>query len=99
MFLKKKVVTVKNPFSVIGPFCTCHSIWLTLASDKAVLCGNDAFAILVFSTKTQTFCEKGFLFNKIVSKLKYWKRSKSPVIVTLKQADISNGELFWKSLV
>ena len=35
-FQKNKVVTGKTPFFVIGPFCTCHSFVLTLASDMAV---------------------------------------------------------------
>ena len=50
-------------------------IVLTLASDKAVLYGNDVFSILVLSTKKRYFgfLEKVFVF-KIISKLRYWKR-------------------------
>ena len=43
---------------------------LTLASRMAVLYGNDAFSILMLSTK-KGFFEKGFRFPGNVSKLKY----------------------------
>ena len=35
----------------------------------------------------------------VAAPLKYWKRSKFPVIVTWKHADLSNEGLFWKPLV
>ena len=38
-------------------------------------------------------------FRKFVSNSKYEKRSKFPVIVTLKHADVLNDGLFRKSLV
>ena len=46
-----------------------------------------------------SFLKKVLFFGKFVSKLKYWKRSKFPVIVTQKHTDVSNGGIFWKSLV
>ena len=50
-FQKNKVVTGKTLFIVIGPFCSHHSFVLTLDSDMAAFYGNDAFSILVPSTK------------------------------------------------
>ena len=82
---KNKVVTGKPLFFVISQFCTPILLALTLASDRAVLYENVEFLILVLSTKKT--------FRKFVSELKYWKRSKFPVIVT-KHADFSNGGLF-----
>ena len=41
IFQKSKLVTGKTPLFVIGPFCSRHSIVLTLASDRAVLNGNE----------------------------------------------------------
>ena len=42
--------------------------------------------------------KKVCVFQKILSRLKYWKSSKFPVTVTWKHTDLSNGGLFWKSL-
>ena len=54
-FQKNKVVTGKTPFFAIGPFCTHHSICLTLASDNiAVLYGNNAFSIFSFQLENGT---------------------------------------------
>ena len=66
-----------------------------------VLYENDAFSILVLSTKKpSSIFSKRFSFSrKSISKLKYWKRSKFPLTVTLKHADPSNAGLFGKSLV
>ena len=50
-FRKNNVVTGKTPFFVLGLLCSHHSICLTLASDMGVLYDNDAFSILVLSTK------------------------------------------------
>ena len=57
---------------------------LKLASDMAVSYGNDAFSILVLSTKKRyfSFFMKVFVFQKILLKLKYWQLSKFPLIVT-----------------
>ena len=75
---------------------------LKLASNMVVLHESNAFSILMPSTN-KLYCSfffKRFLFPRIsVSKLKYWKRSKIPLILTWKQSDLSNGGLFWKSLV
>ena len=59
-----------------------------------VLYGNDAFSILVLSTKKRysSFLKKFFVFRfsrKSNSKLKYWKCS----------TFLANKGLFWKSLV
>ena len=48
---------------------------------------------------TPVFSKKFPFFRKFLSKLKYWKRLKLSLIVTWKHADLSNGGLFWKSLV
>ena len=49
---------------MIGPFLLTILFVLTLASDVAVLYGNDAFSILMLSTKKAIlqFFEKGFRF-------------------------------------
>ena len=49
--------------------------------------------------KKQIFIEanKIFFLEGESPNLKFWKRSKFPVIVTWKHADLSNGGLFWKS--
>ena len=53
---------------------------LKLASDMAVLYGNDEFSILVLSS---SLFSKRFSFSrKSISKLKYWKGSKFSLIVT-----------------
>ena len=72
-----------------------------LVSDRAVLNGNNVFSIWVVSNKNGTlvFCKRILFSRKFVSKLKYWKRLKLSLIVTEKHADLSNGRLFWKSLV
>ena len=59
-FQKDKVVTGKTPISVVGSFCSYHSICLNMA----VLYGNDAFSILVRSTKERysSFLKKVFVF-------------------------------------
>ena len=48
---------------------------LTLASDRTVLNGNDAFSILVVSTKKRysSFLKKVFVFQKICFKVKVLK--------------------------
>ena len=83
-----------------------HSLWyvrfvltilfvLTLASDRAVLCGNVAFSILVLSTKKGyfSFLRRVCVFQKICLNVKYWKRLKFPVIFTKKHANLSKGAL------
>ena len=51
IFKKSIVVTGKIPFFVIGPFCTQCSICLNVAFWYGSLHENDAFSILVLSTK------------------------------------------------
>ena len=60
----KKVVTGKTPFFVIGAFLLTILFVFTLASDMAVLHGNDAFSIIVLSTKRlySSFFLKIFFF-------------------------------------
>ena len=56
---------------MIGPYCIPHSIYLlTLASDRAVLCGNVALSILAFSTKKlySSFLKRVCFFQKIFLK-------------------------------
>ena len=50
---------------MIGLFCSCHSIFLSLPSDEVVLNGNDVLSILVVSTKKQysSFLKKVFVFK------------------------------------
>ena len=88
---------------MIGPFCTQHFV-LTLASGMAVLHGKDAFSILVLSTKKRysSFLRKIFVLQKICFKvivLKILKTFKISTDCHIKLPDLSNGELFWKSLV
>ena len=77
-FQKHKVVPGKTPFSVIAPICSPHSICLTLASDRAVLCGNIALSILVITTKRRysSFLKKVFVFQNICLKIKVLKAFK-----------------------
>ena len=77
-FRKNKVITGKTPFFVTGLFCTSHSIFLTLASDRGALYGNVAFSILVLSTKDRhsSFLKKVCIFQKIYLKVKVWKTFK-----------------------
>ena len=71
---------------------------LTLASDMVVLYGDDAFSILALSTKKSysSFLTKVFVFQKICFKVKLLKTFQKCYIK--KHADLSKGELFWKSL-
>ena len=64
-FQKNKGVTGKNPFFLIGSFCTHHSIMV-------VLYGNDALSILMLSTKKRdsSFLKKVLVFQKICFKTK-----------------------------
>ena len=58
---------------------------LTLVSERSVLYGYVMFSIIVLLTTKllSSFFKKMFsFFRKFVSKLKYWKHSKFPVIVT-----------------
>ena len=66
----------------------------------AVLYGNDAFSILVLSTKKQysSFLKKVFVFQKICFKVKVLKTLKVSTDCHINKCRLSNGELFWKSL-
>ena len=66
----------------------------------AVLKGNDAFSILVVAAKKRysSFLRKGFVFQKIRCKVKALKKFKISTDCHIKQVDLSNGGLFWKSL-
>ena len=74
-FQKNKAVTDKTPLFVIG---LLHLFILTLGSDKAVLNGNDAFLILVLSTKKlyPSMLKEVFVFQKICFKFKIFKMFK-----------------------
>ena len=77
IFQRKKLVTGKTPFFVIGPFCTPYSI-LTLASDRLALYGNVAFSILVLSTKKlySSFLKRVSVSQKICLKVEVLKTFK-----------------------
>ena len=57
---------------------------LTLSSDMKVLYGNDAFSILVLSTKKEysSFLKNVFVFQKIYFKVKLLKTFKILLIIT-----------------
>ena len=78
---KNKVVTGKTPFLVIGPFVLTTLFILTLTSDMTVFYGNDAFFILVLSTKKcfSSFLKKVFVFQKIYFRVKVLKTFKIPI--------------------
>ena len=63
IFVKTKLVTGKNSFFMIGPFCTPHSICLGIGFWQSSFV---AFSILVLSTKKTVlqFFEKGFRFSE-----------------------------------
>ena len=63
---------------MIGPFLLTILFVLTLASDMAVLYGNDAFSILVLSTKKlySRFLKKVSVFQKICFKVEVLKTLK-----------------------
>ena len=66
-----------KPFYVIGPFCTQHSICLNILIWQ-FLYGNDAFSVLVLSTKKQysRLLKKFFVFRKISFEVKVLKTFK-----------------------
>ena len=68
IFQKNKAVIGKTPLFVTGHLVDAILFVLTLASDKAVLNGDDVFSILVVSTKKRcsSFFEKGFRFPENV---------------------------------
>ena len=78
---KNKVVTGKTPFLVIGPFVLTTLFILALTSDMTVFYGNDAFFILVLSTKKcfSSFLKKVFVFQKIYFRVKVLKTFKIPI--------------------
>ena len=106
-FHRNKIVTCKTPFFVIGLFCTHHSNVLKLASDMAVLSGNDAFSILVLSTKRwySSFLKKSFVFQKICFKVKVLKTFKTFTDCRIKTCRSLKGRailkipstVFWKN--
>ena len=63
---------------MVGPFCTPHSIFLTLAFERAVLFGNVTLSIVVLSAKKQyyIFHKKALFFQKIYFKVKVLKMLK-----------------------
>ena len=75
IFKKKKSSYRKTPLFVIGPFVVAILFFLTLASVRADLNGNDVLSILVVSTKKRfsSFLKKIFAFQKICFKVKVLK--------------------------
>ena len=71
-----------------------------MASDRAVLNGNDVFSILVVSTKKQysSFLKKVFVIQKISFKVKVSKTFETFTDCHIKTCRCLNGGLFWKSL-
>ena len=67
-----------------------------MASDMAVLNGNDAFSIFVFLTKKRysNFFKKVSVFQKICFKVKILKTFKIFTDCHIKNGDLSNGGLF-----
>ena len=63
---------------MISPFCTPILFALPLASDMMALYGNDAFSILVLTTKKRysSFLKKVFVLQKICFKVKVLKTFK-----------------------
>ena len=63
---------------MLGPFCLILRFVLTLASDMAILHGNDTFSILVLSNKKWYSCylNEAFVFQKISFKVKVLKTFK-----------------------
>ena len=66
---------------------------LTLSSDRAVLCGNVVFLILVLSTKRQysSFLKKVFVFQKISFKVLVLRTFKISSDSHIKNVDLFNG--------
>ena len=101
-FQKNKVVAGWTPFIGIGLFWTLHSICLNIWLVTWHFCMEVMrFQSYCFQMKNRTpvFWKMFSFSRKFVSKLKYWKCSKFPLIATLKHADLSNEGLFWKPLV
>ena len=91
---------------MIDRFCAPQSICLNVGLRQ----GNFVWKCCVFSlhlrfqyfqlkNHTLVFWKRFLFCRKFVSKLKYWKRSNFPVIVTWKLGDFLNGGQFWKSRV
>ena len=80
----KVVTTGESPFFVTDLFCTLHSICLNIGfwqSGFVRKCG--VFSLdLELKSDTPVFWKRFTFFRKFTSKLKYWKRSKFPVIFT-----------------
>ena len=77
IFKKSKVVTDKTQFFVIGPFRSHHSVCLSIGNWYGNFFGNEAFSILVLSTKkTVHFLKKVLILQKICFKVKILKTFK-----------------------
>ena len=87
---KKKVVTGKTSFFLIGTFILSILFVLTLASDRVALHRKDMFSILVLSTKEQytSFLEKVFVFQEIYFKVKIKTQENIKIWWSLKQRAI-----------
>ena len=96
-FQKNKAVTGKIQFFVIGPFCTLHSSCLNIGFWRGSFVSKWCVFNLVLSTKRR-YSQFSF-FRKSISNLHHWKRSKLPVVVGQKHADLWTRRLFWKSIV
>ena len=100
-FQKSKVVTGKSPFFVIGPSSNHHSICFNIGFWYGSLYRNDAFSILVLSTKKRhsSFLKWSFVFQKISFKTKVLKRFEVSTDCHIKTSRLWNRGLFWNSLV
>ena len=81
-FRKNKVVTGKTPLFVIGPLCSHHFICLNIGFWYGSLVWKCVFN-LSFQLKNGTpiFWKRFSFSRKSISKVKYWKRLKFPLIV------------------
>ena len=68
----ESVVRIRQVFQNSSKCGCAHPTYHHQASDVAVLYGNDAFSVLVLSTKIQysSYLKKGFIIQKFYSKVK-----------------------------
>ena len=80
----KVVTTGESPFFVTDLFCTLHSICLNIGFWRSGFVRKCCVFSLDLELKSDTpvFWKRFTFFRKFTSKLKYWKRSKFPVIFT-----------------
>ena len=86
---------------MIGLFCTLRSICLNIGFWYVNFYRNDAFSILVLSTKKQysSFLKNVFVFQKICSRVKVLKTFKVSTDCLIKTYRSLTRRVFWKPLV